>query len=338
MAYARPLKTISVSLRDSEDAPSLGRGDVFPKERSPVYMKEKPTSAEMRYIRLALEHYRVATTLEPDDLYAWLGYAWTLEEAVQYANKIPAPFDKKGGKAAKPLWREEALNAYRKVYEKSSKEGRGLMNFPDPAVEAGESILRVQKARGALLTAKEKEEVARIEKSLPELRQRPGPITPIIFPFNANVSFQKMTTSSKRVSFDMAGDGIRRRWTWVTPDAGFLVWNPKRNGRVTSGYQLFGRVTWCIMWKNGYEPLARLDNNGNGWLEGAELEGVAVWRDKNANGVCDAGEVLTLNQLGIVRIAVKGSRTQGGVLSNPQGIVKRDGSVLPTFDWISKAQ
>jgi len=61
-----------------------------------------------------------------------------------------------------------------------------------------------------------------------------------------------------------------------------------------------------------------------------------VWQDKNGNGVCDTGEVLTLKQLGIARIAVRGQRKIGGILSNPQGIVKRDGSTLPTFDWIAK--
>ncbi len=340
MAYARNVKTISAELKDWEknpnDYPNLSRDDTFPKEEIRVTPKEKPTPAKLQYLRLAIDHYRAALTLKPDNLWAWLGYAWTVEQGVQYADKIPAPFDSKKAKVAKPVWREEALNAYRKVYEGSSKEERGLMNFPDPAVESGESILRVQKMRASLLTPKEREEVASIEKSLPDLRHRGGSVTPIIFPLTANASFQRLTATSKRVSFDMMGDGIRRRWSWVTPDAGFLVWNPKRNGRVTSGYQLFGMVTWCIMWKSGYEPLARLDNDRNGWLEGRELEGIGVWQDRNGNGVCDAGEVLTLKQLGIARIAVRGQRKMGGVLSNPQGIVKRDGSTLPTFDWIAK--
>ncbi|GDX39867.1 hypothetical protein LBMAG21_01590 [Armatimonadota bacterium] len=340
MAYARNVKTISASLKNrnnsANDYPQLGRDDEFPREGMHTNPKEKPTPAKIQYLRLAIEHYRAATILEPENFYAWLGYGWMVEQGVQYADRIPAPFDNKKAKVAKPVWRSEALNAFRKVYEGSSKEGRGLMNFPDPAVEAGESILRVQKMRTSLLTSKEKKEVTSIEKSLPELRQRPGAITPIIFPLTANASFQRLTATPKRVSFDMMGDGIRRQWSWVTPDAGFLVWNPKRNGRVTSGYQLFGTVTWCIMWKNGYEPLARLDNDKNGWLEGRELEGIGVWQDKNGNGICDAGEVLTLTQLGIARIAVRGHKKIGGVLSNPQGIVKRDGSTLPTFDWIAK--
>ena len=339
MAYARSAKTLPVELSNGQGKihpyPRMGIMGRYPKQEALAKPDEKPSPRKIEYLRLAIEHYHAATTLNAKDVYSWLGYAWMVEQGMKYADTLSSPFDSKGTKVPQSVWREEALNAYRKVYTKTPKEALD-MDFPDPVVEAGVGILRLQKAKGAVLALKEREEVASIENNLPKLRKRGGFITPIILPLTSNASFQRLTATPKRVSFDMMGDGIRRRWSWVTPDAGFLVWNPKRNGRVTSGYQLFGTVTWCIMWKSGYEPLARLDNDKNGWLEGRELEGIGVWQDKNGNGVCDTGEVLTLTQLGIARIAVRGHRKIGGVLSNPQGIVKRDGSTLPTFDWISK--
>ncbi len=343
MAYARNTKTLPADIKGWDAKPNpypkLDIFDRYPKQEALPSSKEKPTSAKLQYLHLAIKHYHIATTLKSDDEYAWLGYAWTVEQGSLFADKLPAPFDSKKRVAGKIQWREEALKAYRKVYKENAVEGkRGNMSFPDPAVEAGESILRIQKTRTALLNAEEKAEVATITQSLPDLRKRPGYITPIIFPLSTNTSFQHLTSTSKRVSFDLMGDGILRKWSWVTPDAGLLVWNPKRTQRITSGYQLFGTVTWCIIWKNGYEPLARLDNDHNGWLEGRELEGIGVWQDKNGNGKCEAGEVKTLNQLGIVRIAVRGQRNIEGVLTHPQGIIKRDGTILPTYDWIAKTQ
>ena len=62
-----------------------------------------------------------------------------------------------------------------------------------------------------------------------------------------------------------------------------------------------------MFFENGYQALAALDDDGDGYLTGKELEGLAVWRDKNGNGICDAGEVVPVGQLGIVGIGVEGS-------------------------------
>ena len=51
------------------------------------------------------------------------------------------------------------------------------------------------------------------------------------------------------------------------------------------GLQLFGSVTWWLFWEDGYAPLAALDDNHDGRLEGAELKGIAIWFDRNGNGV-----------------------------------------------------
>ena len=104
-------------------------------------------------------------------------------------------------------------------------------------------------------------------------------------------------------------------------------------GKITSGLQLFGNVTWWLFWKDGYEPLAALDNDRNGRLEGAELQGIAVWFDRNGNGIADPGEVVSLRSLGITSIAVHSAGLTDGVPANTNGVQLRDGSSLPTFDW-----
>ena len=71
-----------------------------------------------------------------------------------------------------------------------------------------------------------------------------------------------------------------------------------------------------MFWRNGYEPLAALDDNHDGWITDAELTGVSVWRDRDSNGVSDVGEVVPASQFGILAIASRPCCTQNGVLMN----------------------
>jgi hypothetical protein len=88
-----------------------------------------------------------------------------------------------------------------------------------------------------------------------------------------------------------------------------------------------------MFWKNGYEPLAALDNNGDGWLTGTELNGIAVWQDRNGNGRSDKGEVIPMEKMGIAGICVRPSGLSEGVPSNTEGIRLQSGATLPTYDW-----
>jgi hypothetical protein len=136
------------------------------------------------------------------------------------------------------------------------------------------------------------------------------------------------------VTFNLDGSDLAHRWPWVKPDTGILVWDPEHTVAITSGTQLFGSVTWWFFWSNGYQPLAALDDDGNGWLSDRELSGIAVWRDKNQNGVADPGEVIAATVLGIRRIAVRPYGAMSGGLYHPFGIQFQDGNSVATYDWV----
>jgi len=95
-----------------------------------------------------------------------------------------------------------------------------------------------------------------------------------------------------------------------------LVYNPAHDGKITSAAQLFGPWTFGgqrfaamntntapTPWNNGYEALATLDADGSGRVEGSELEPLALWFDKNQNGVAEPGEVRPLAQTGVTELA-----------------------------------
>jgi hypothetical protein len=187
--------------------------------------------------------------------------------------------------------------------------------------QAWTAIINILKTRKQ--DAEVQKEIAEVSRNVKILQNKPLAITPIIFAPHPGTDLEELTSSTMRVPFDIDGFDDHRAWTWLQPTTCILVWDPEHTGRITSGRQLFGSVTWWMFWRDGFEPLAALDDNRDGRLTGAEISGIAVWRDANGNGVSDPGEVIPAEQFGILEIGVRGS-----------GITLRDGTVLPMYDWV----
>jgi hypothetical protein len=85
----------------------------------------------------------------------------------------------------------------------------------------------------------------------------------VIVPLRADAMHPDLIDPAARVSFDLDGFGART-WTWITSEAGWLVFDPRRTGRITSGLQLFGNVTFWRFWNTDYDALQALDDDGNG--------------------------------------------------------------------------
>jgi len=286
---------------------------------------------------------------------ATLGLAWMLEEAANHAAavtkgikspefaKLPADQQKSLHQfaAGSGKWRDQSLDAYRLVIDQVGEQdrkgfGRGPGADSLMSMDAAQAIVRVLGGKEEK-TDKDKAEIAKASELLAELRQKPRAVTPIIFPAERPQPLAELLAPQTTVTFDLDGDGLASRWPWVRPDTCLLVWDPQHNGQVQDGRQLFGSVTWWIFWDHGYQPLASLDNDRNGWLEGKELAGLAAWQDANSNGVSDPGEVTPLSERGIRRIAVRYETSSDGTLMNARGIERNDGRMLPTYDWVPRS-
>ena len=239
------------------------------------------------------------------------------------------------------LWSEPAIAEYLEAHRLSIEEDLKITHQPIRGLaslagyEAGECYARLAKARG--MTDVEKKQVEQIEENLKALKGKPhGPITPIVFPLDGRRPLEELLADGRAVRFDLDGDEAVEEWPWVKPDTGILVWDPSGSGKIMSGRQLFGSVTWWMFWTDGYRALDALDDDRDGALTGDELRGLAVWRDANGNGVSDPGEVVPVEDLGIVRIDVRATHRAGGCPANENGIRMRDGRVLPTYDWIAE--
>ncbi|MEO6708659.1 MAG: hypothetical protein ABI054_14530, partial [Planctomycetota bacterium] len=99
--------------------------------------------------------------------------------------------------------------------------------------------------------------------------------------------------------------------------------------------QLFGSATWWMFFENGYRALEALDSDGNGSLTGDELDGLALWRDADSDGVSDAGEVESLSARGVVALTTKADGIDGLSPTCSRGVMFADNSLRPTFDWVA---
>ena len=87
-----------------------------------------------------------------------------------------------------------------------------------------------------------------------------------------------------------------------------LVWDVNRDGQITSSKELFGNydIDGKERFQNGYDKLAHyFDRNRDGQVHGAELQGLSIWKDTNADGKVDAGEMLSLESQGIHNFDVR---------------------------------
>ena len=334
-AFARDTETVSV-YREDEIPP---RFPYYTSIITPRTEKKPLSGPVLTYLTDALRNYLKATELDPRKAIAFLGLGFECEETLRFPETLPKAWEALAlpRKADAEILHQYALDAYRKAYKLSIDADLKSGGRLDRAIseEAAEGIFRLQKGR--MLTEKEEAERKTLEADLGKLRSQPRAMSPILISFQGSTHLSDLLAPGSQVRFDLAGIGKQETWPWIKPTTGLLVWDPAQTGKITSGLQLFGNVTWWMFWKDGYAPLDALDNDRNGWLIGKELEGLYVWFDRNGNGVSDPGEVVSLASLGIRRIAVHSDGTCEGVPAHRQGVQFTDGSYAATFDWTPTA-
>ncbi len=107
-----------------------------------------------------------------------------------------------------------------------------------------------------------------------------------------------------RIFFDHDANGFAQLTGWVAPDDGLLVWDRNGNGAIDDGSELFGNNTLLTNGQkaaNGFAALAEWDANKDGVIDANDetFGALRIWRDVNSDGLTGAGELFTLESLGI---------------------------------------
>ncbi|MDH3585180.1 MAG: hypothetical protein OER86_13295 [Phycisphaerae bacterium] len=368
--YGKDAKTglprIGADTRQSWTPPPGSKG-IFP----PPDKKPPPLSSDQKakHVRASITAYTRAIELDPAPSHYHLGLAFILDRGRPLLHRVPPPDRLVPTRAGKPAeaaiwfqqlsnlgdpnrdrdrdslqayWREAAIDRYLEAYKRSIDKDLKITHQPLEGIrtlvshEAGTTYIKLVQERKP--TPQEGKTIVGIQVSLKALAgKRPGPVTPIIFSLDAPRPLSALLAPGRRVRFDLDGDGTAEQRPWVAANTAILVWDPYRTGRITSGRQLFGSVTFHMYPGDGYLAMNLLDDDRDGELANSELHGLAIWTDRDQDGRSDAGEVTPIEQTAIAGIRVHAlDRNELGWLQ-PLGLRLTDGRILPTYDWIAPA-
>ncbi len=267
-----------------------------------------------------------------------LGYAWCLDQVGQrdvaleeYRNALKISWAKEmGGGLNFRLWQANKLEDPKPLPRQNGvRSSRGHIG---PSVGYSEEIIKYMKR--LLDPAKDRAELVKLAAMGEDLNMTLRSVTPILIPLIGKFAFDELVNPRADVLFDLDGSGTSKKWGWITTNAAWLVYDKESIGRITSGLQMMGNVTFWIFWENGYQPLVALDDNGDGVVSGTELKGFALWLDRNSNGISESGEVRAVQEFGIISISTKHELHKAGIPWSPQGVTLTNGTTLPTYDWI----
>ena len=132
------------------------------------------------------------------------------------------------------------------------------------------------------------------------------PRDPLVLDLDGNGVIDTLSIDSN-VHFDHDNSGFSEKTSWISSTDGFLVLDLNHNGVIENGGELFGSYTKLANGnyaKNGYEALAQYDLNGDSEINSSDaiFTDLRVWQDLDGNGVTNAGELKSLNDLNISSI------------------------------------
>ena len=312
---------------------------------------QTPTNAVARtnglaHLTNAIAHYEHAIALMKKstnvDEVRWLilptqlGYSWCLQQAGRRDDAL------RGYRKMLDIsWRMEVVGDF--VFDEWVKDvwadvkslknpihGRGRGSLGPGVCFSEETIGYLLKL---LDPVKDAAEISGLKDKQTKLSSMGRSVTPILIPLD-NSPFEKLVDARATVAFDLDGSGLQRQWGWITPHAAWLVYDATATGKITSGLQMFGSVTFLIFWRDGYQALGALDDNNDGVLRGNELRGLALWRDVNGNGISDPGEVRPVGDYGIQSLDCGSEWVGPDLRRSANGVRFEDGSIRPSYDWL----
>ena len=113
--------------------------------------------------------------------------------------------------------------------------------------------------------------------------------------------FNFTNVNDSNVFFEINGDGWKHRVSWNAPGDGWLAYDSNHDGKIDKTDEL-AFASYAKGAKTDLEGLAlAFDTNKDGQFSNVDAKWAdfGIWVDANSNGITDAGELKTLDQLGV---------------------------------------
>jgi hypothetical protein len=307
LSYANAASNWIVKVQKKSDLPFHGYGPETPPSK--IYSTTNPITnlKAQSHLTNAIYFYKRASELAPTNFIVHMSLGWCLLQ--NHQNNAALPHLRR---AVELSWAHTQKSKHI-MWDTTEEAISYLLPLLDPNTDRTEIA-----------------NLSEIKKSA----QRMGRvITPLIVPLEVNIPLASLIDTNASVAFDLDGSAQRdRRWTWITPRAAWLIYQPQREP-ATSGLQLFGNVTFWVFWQNGFHALASLDDNSDGQIAGEELRYINLWRDVNSDGRCSADEIMALKDAGIESLNTHYIE-RNGILQSPDGVSMMNGTTRPIYDVI----
>lgn len=120
-------------------------------------------------------------------------------------------------------------------------------------------------------------------------------------PLVLNFSGTAAQLTDLRFAFDLNADGRTEQINFVAPGSGFLVFDRNGDGKINDGRELFGPST-----QDGFQELAALDDDRNGWIDenDAAFAQLQLWtRDRDGQDRLQSLAEAGVGAIALTRIA-----------------------------------
>lgn len=266
------------------------------------------SEAALARLEAARVHYARAVELQPDDVWMRLGYAYVLDR------------QQKTDEARAQL--RTIMRLGRRTLARRQVQEWDI----DALIEATDQLEHLA------VSSSDRRSLRRLNERIEHADVIPPPMSPIVVPL-ADVEFESLVDRASSVGWNFSGQRTAPPRGWLRANAAWLVWDPNRRANITSGFDMIGERAWGVFWRDGFEALRALDDNRDGELSGAELGGLALWRDANGDGVSQADEVRPVAEHGVVALATTAQTTRPGLITASAGVRFEDGRTRPLYDW-----
>ncbi|WGM62265.1 tandem-95 repeat protein [Agrobacterium tumefaciens] len=155
---------------------------------------------------------------------------------------------------------------------------------------------------------------------------------------------ETVDAAQSSIMFDIDGDGIADRTSWIGKPEAFLFRDRNRDG-VMRGIAEMSFIDEAAEVRSDLDGLRSLDSNGDGMISSkdARFGELHLWQDRNADGIAQADEVLSLTDAGIRSLdlgatAVESNWAFGSTIVVNQGTYTRtDGTQMRYADVVLTA-
>ncbi|WP_336966750.1 lectin-like domain-containing protein [Sphingobium aquiterrae] len=137
-----------------------------------------------------------------------------------------------------------------------------------------------------------------------------GIAAPIILDLNGD-GVKLTPQNNSKTRFDWDDDGISNRTGWVSKNDGMLVYDRNGDGKVTNAKEL-SFIDDRPGAKSDLDGLSAFDTSHDGMFSIADANWAdfRVWRDRDADGKVDRGELMSMEKAGVSSIALTGTATE----------------------------